>query len=84
MPANKNTPSMHYPWRRNVTTSIVGLKSCHIHKHLTQTGETQRHNLERSSRRRSSSSSRRTSTVHFDTGLIDLDLDSKSQEYEKA
>ena len=24
---NKNTPSMHRPWRRNVTTSVVGLKT---------------------------------------------------------
>ena len=24
--SNKNIPSMHHPWRRNVTTSMVGLK----------------------------------------------------------
>ena len=24
--SNKNAPSMHHPWRRNVTTSMVGLK----------------------------------------------------------
>ena len=29
---NKNTPSMHHPWRRNVTTLMVGLKNGHIRK----------------------------------------------------
>ena len=29
---NKNTPSMHHPWRRNVTTSMVGLKKSHTQK----------------------------------------------------
>ena len=32
---NKNTPSLH----QNVTTSMVGLKSGHIRKNLTQNGE---------------------------------------------
>ena len=30
---NKNTPSMHHPRRRNVTTSMVGLKDSHTHTH---------------------------------------------------
>ena len=35
---NKNTPSMHHPWRRNVTTSMVGVKKKkdHICKNLTK------------------------------------------------
>ena len=33
---NKNTPSMHHPRRRNVTTLMVGLKNGHIRKNLTQ------------------------------------------------
>ena len=33
---NKNTPSMHHPWRQNVTTLMVGLKNGHIRKNLTQ------------------------------------------------
>ena len=34
---NKNTPSTHHPWRRNVTTLMVGLKkNGHIRKNLTQ------------------------------------------------
>ena len=33
---NKNTPSMHHPRRRNVTTLMVGLKNGHILKNLTQ------------------------------------------------
>ena len=40
---NKNTPSMHHPWRRNVTTSMVGLKNGHIRKNLTQNGESPRY-----------------------------------------
>ena len=31
-----NTPSMHHPQRRNVNTSMVGLKNCHVCKNLTQ------------------------------------------------
>ena len=53
---NKNTPSMHHPWRWNVTTSVVGLKNVHIRKNLTQSGEPQRYNSEcrkRKTRRRS-------------------------------
>ena len=34
--SNKNTPSMHHPQRRNVTTSMVGLRNVHIHKNLTE------------------------------------------------
>ena len=40
---NKNTPSMHHPRRRNVATSVVGLKDDHIHENLTQNGEPQRY-----------------------------------------
>ena len=40
---NKNTPSMHRPRRRNVTTSMVGLKNSHIRKNLTQNSEPQRY-----------------------------------------
>ena len=40
--SNKNTPSMHHPQRRNVTTSVVGLKNDHMHKNLTQNCEPQR------------------------------------------
>ena len=40
---NRNTLSMHRPRRRNVTTSMVGLKNGHIRKNLTQNGEPQRH-----------------------------------------
>ena len=39
---NKNTPSMHHPPRRNVTTSVAGFKNGHIGKNLTQNGEPQR------------------------------------------
>ena len=38
---NKNTPTMHHPRRRNVTTSMVGLKNGHICKNLIQNGEPQ-------------------------------------------
>ena len=31
-----------HPWRRNVTTSMFGLKNGHICKNLTQDGEPQR------------------------------------------
>ena len=48
---NKNTPSMHHLWRRNVTTSMVGLKKGHICKNLTQNGEPQRSSWERRRRR---------------------------------
>ena len=41
--SNKNTSSMHHPRRRNVTTSVVGLKNGHIRKNLTQNGEPQRY-----------------------------------------
>ena len=37
----KNTPSMHHPWKWNVTTSMVGLKNNHIGKNLTQNDEPQ-------------------------------------------
>ena len=40
---NKDTPSVHHPWRWNVTTSIAGLKNGHIDKNLTQNGEPQRY-----------------------------------------
>ena len=33
---NKNTPSMHHPRRRNVTTLMVGLKNSHTRKNLTK------------------------------------------------
>ena len=39
---NKNTPCRHNPRRRNVATSMLGLKNGHIHKNLTQNGEPQR------------------------------------------
>ena len=29
-----------YPWRRKVTTSMAGFKNGHIHRNLTQNGET--------------------------------------------
>ena len=41
--SNKNTPSMHHPWRQNVTTSMVALKNGHIRKNLTKNGEPQRY-----------------------------------------
>ena len=44
--SNKNTPSMHHPWRWNVTTSIVGLKKGHICKNLTKNGESQKRSWE--------------------------------------
>ena len=44
---NKNTPSMHHPRRRNVTTSMVGLESGHIRKNLTENGAPQRYSWER-------------------------------------
>ena len=34
--SNKKTPSMHHPWRQNVTTSMVGLKNGHKCKNLAQ------------------------------------------------
>ena len=49
---NKNTASTHHPWRRNVVTSMVGLKSGHISKNLTQNGEPQRCSWERRRRKR--------------------------------
>ena len=53
---NKTTASMHHPQRRNVTTSIVGLKKSHIRKNLTQNGEPQRYSLECRPRRRRTTS----------------------------
>ena len=50
MPATKNTPSMHQSWRRNVSTSMVGLKKGHICKDLTKNCEPQRSNWELSRR----------------------------------
>ena len=50
---NKNTPSMHHPRRRNVTTSMVGLKNGHVRKTLTQNGEPQRCTAGECRRRRS-------------------------------
>ena len=44
---NKNTPSMHHPRSRNVTTSMVGLNNGHIRKNLTQNGEPQRLELQK-------------------------------------
>ena len=41
--SNKNTPSMHHPWRWNVTISMVGLKNGHIRKNLSQNDEPQRY-----------------------------------------
>ena len=49
---NKNTLSMHHPQRRNVTTSMVGLKSSHTRKTLIQNGEPQRYSWEHIRRRR--------------------------------
>ena len=40
---NKNTLSLHDPWRQNVTTSMVGLRNGHIRKNLTQKGEPRRY-----------------------------------------
>ena len=42
--SNVNTPSMHHPQRRNVTTSVIGLKilNGHTRKNLTENGEPQR------------------------------------------
>ena len=48
---NKNNPSMHHPWRWNVTASMVGLKKSHIRKNLTQNGEPQRFSWGRRRRR---------------------------------
>ena len=39
----KKIPSMHHSRRRNVTTSMVGLKNGHICKNLTKNGEPQRY-----------------------------------------
>ena len=39
---NKNTPGIQHPQRRSVTTSMVGLINGHIHRNLTQNGESQR------------------------------------------
>ena len=50
MPATK-TPSVHHPWRWNVTTSMVGFKNGHIHENLTQNDEPQRYSWERRMRR---------------------------------
>ena len=53
----KYTPNMHHPRRRNVTTSMVGLKTKtkpqngHISKNLTKNGEPQRYSWERRRRR---------------------------------
>ena len=55
---NKNTPSIHHPRKRNVTTSMVGLKKTppkRLHtQNLTQNGEPQSCSWERKRRRRSS------------------------------
>ena len=40
---NKNTPSMHHPRRRNVTSSKVGLKNGHTRKILTENCEAKRY-----------------------------------------
>ena len=48
---NKNTHSMHYPRRWNVTTSMVGLKKGHIRKSLTPNGEPQLGNTEEEERK---------------------------------
>ena len=37
--SKKNTPSMHHPRRRNVTTSMAGFRHGHTGKNLTQNGE---------------------------------------------
>ena len=48
---NKNTPSMHYPRRRSVTTSMVGFKKKgNIRKNLTQNGKPQRYSWGRPQR----------------------------------
>ena len=44
-----------HPQRRNVTTSVVGLKNCHIHKNLTQNGEPQKYSWGMRRRRRKKS-----------------------------
>ena len=49
--SDKNISSMHHPQRRNLTTSMVGLKSGHIYTNLTQNGERQRHSWEHRRRR---------------------------------
>ena len=43
---------MHHPQRWNVTTSTVGLINSHIHKNLTQNGESQRYSWECRRRRK--------------------------------
>ena len=40
---NKNTPSTHHPWRRNVTTLMVGLKTVTYAKISPKSGEPQRY-----------------------------------------
>ena len=48
----QNTPSMHHPRRRNVTTSTVGLKNSHIRKNLTLNDEPQRYSWKHRRKRR--------------------------------
>ena len=43
---------MHHPWRRNVTTSMVGLKNGHIRKNLTKNREPQSYSWEHRRRKR--------------------------------
>ena len=51
---NKNTPSMHHPQRRNVTTSMVGLRNGQYTK-ISKNGEPQRYSWEHRRRRRAPS-----------------------------
>ena len=56
---NKNTPSMHHPRRRNVTTTMVGLKDGHIRKISPTNGEPHGYSWIRRKRRRRRSRRRR-------------------------
>ena len=76
--SNKNTPSTHHPRRRNVTTLMVGFKK-RSHMQKSHPKMVNPRDIAGERRRR-----RKRSTLHFDSSLIDFDLDSRSQECEKA
>ena len=61
MPATKNTPNRHHPWRWNVTTSMIELRNGHIPKNVTKIGEPHVHSCEHRRRRK-----RRTDLFDFD------------------
>ena len=52
MPTTKNTSSMYHPRRWNVTTSVVGLRTGHIRKNLTKSGEPQRYSWGRQKKKK--------------------------------